>query len=319
VTSLVEFGYGLGWSVVKSLPRAVVWPAFRAGADRSFRGNGPGTQRLRRNLRQVVGPELPEAELDLLVRDGLRSYARYWMDFFQLPRYSGRDVDQLFHMENAFRLGEAVESGTGCVVALGHSGNWDMAGAWVSAQGWPITTVAERLKPEGLYRKFVAYRNSLGMEIIPTVGGQRAPLDILTDRIAQARVVPLLADRDLSARGVDVQFFGGRTRMPAGPAMLALRTGAPLYVVSLWYEGERTCGIVKGPLVMPTDGPLDQRVRAVTQNIADLLAEHIAKYPQDWHMLQRMWLSEPAGSGGRGSDSAGSGGHSSEPAASGGG
>jgi KDO2-lipid IV(A) lauroyltransferase len=312
VTSLVELGYGLGWSVVKALPRSVVWPVFRAGADRSFHGNGPSTQRLRRNLRHVVGPDMSETDLDLLVREGLRSYARYWLESFQLPRYSPRELDRLFHLENAFRLEEAVTSGTGCVVALGHSGNWDLGGAWVCTQGWPLTTVAERLKPEGLYRKFLAYRNSLGMEIIPTVGGERAPLEILTERVNAGRVVPLLADRDLSARGVEVRFFGGRTRMPAGPAMLALRTGAPLYVVSLWYEGDRSCGIVKGPLVVPTEGPLDVRVRSITQTIADLLAEHIAEYPQDWHMLQRMWLSEPAGSGGRGPEPAGSGGDGSE-------
>lgn len=292
MTSLVELGYGAGWAVVKALPRSVVWPAFRAGADRAFRSNGPGAQRLRRNLRQVVGPSMPEPELDLLVRDGLRSYARYWMDAFQLPRYSPRELNDLFALENYELLGKAVESGTGCVVALSHSGNWDVAGAWVCAQGWPITTVAERLKPEGLYQKFLEYRTSLGMEIIPTVGGERAPLEILTERVGAGHVVPLLADRDLSARGVEVRFFGGRTRMPAGPAMLALRTGAPLYVVSLWYEGHRTCGVLEGPIVPPQDGSLDVRVRSVTQTIADMLARRIAEHPQDWHMLQRLWLAE---------------------------
>src|SRR5690606_33508157 len=113
------------------------------------------------------------------------------------------------------------------------------------------------------------YRRSLGMEIIPTVGGERAPLDVLTDRLGQAHVVPLLADRDLSARGVEVRFFGGRTRMPAGPAMLALRTGAPLFVVSLWYDEDyHARGRLEGPLPLPQDGPLDARVRSVTQEIA---------------------------------------------------
>jgi KDO2-lipid IV(A) lauroyltransferase len=107
--------------------------------------------------------------------------------------------------------------------------------------------------------------------------------------------VPLLADRDLSARGVEVRFFGARTRMPAGPAMLALRTSAPLFIVSLWYEGDRTVGRLDGPVALPQDGPLDVRVRALTQTIADMLAPCIAAHPQDWHMLQRMWLSEPAG------------------------
>jgi KDO2-lipid IV(A) lauroyltransferase len=292
VTGLVELLYGAGWSVVKALPRSVVWPVFRAGADQAARRNGPGTQRLRRNLRQVVGPDVPESDLDDLVRKGLRSYARYWLDAFQLPRFSRAELQKRFDLANADKIGEAVDAGTGCIIALPHSGNWDMAGAWVCAQGWPITTVAERLKPEGVYRKFVAYRESLGMEIIPTVGGERAPLDVLTERLGHGRVVPLLADRDLSARGVEVRFFGGRTRMPAGPAMLALRTRAPLFVVSLWYDGPDARGRLEGPVPLPSDGPLDTRVRMVTQDIADRFARGIAEHPEDWHMLQRLWLSE---------------------------
>ncbi|MBX6748834.1 MAG: phosphatidylinositol mannoside acyltransferase [Micromonosporaceae bacterium] len=287
--------YGAGWSIVKATPRSLAWPVFRAAADRAARRNGPGTQRLRRNLRQVVGPDMSDAELDELVRAGLRSYARYWLDAFQLPRYSREDFLTMFAIENGERIGEAVEAGTGCVIALPHSGNWDTAGAWVCANGWPLTTVAERLKPEGVYQKFVAYRESLGMEIIPTVGGERAPLEILTERLGQGHVVPLLADRDLSTRGVEVRFFGGRTRMPAGPAMLALRTGAPLFVASLWYDEDYNArGRLDGPLPIPEDGPLDVRVRALTQQIADLLARGIAEHPRDWHMLQRLWLSDQA-------------------------
>ena len=297
MTSLVELGYGAGWSVIKALPRSVMWPVFRAGADRAAAKNGPGTQRLRRNLRQVVGPELAEAELDVLVRDGLRSYARYWLDAFQLPRYSVAQLKAMFRMEHGDRIRDALELGKGCVIALPHMGNWDFAGAWVCAHGWPITTVAERLRPEGLYRKFVAYRESLGMQIVPATGAERNPLDILTDALRQNRVVPLVADRDLSARGVEVRFFGGRTRMPAGPAMLALRSGAPLLTVSLWYDAQGTpCGRVDGPLEPPTEGTLDQRVRLLTQQVATGFERGIAEHPQDWHMLQKLWLADgPAG------------------------
>jgi lauroyl/myristoyl acyltransferase len=293
--SLVELGYGAGWSVVKALPESVTWPLFRAGADRAARRGGPGAQRLRRNLRRVVGPELPESELDLLVRDGLRSYARYWLEAFRLPAYSRERLHEGFRLENGERIGEAVEAGTGCVIALPHAGNWDFAGAWVCSNGWPLTTVAERLRPEGVYQKFVAYRESLGMEIIPTEGGGRPPIEVLEDRLRQARVVPLLADRDLSARGIEVNFFGEPTRMPAGPALLALRTGAPLFTVSLWYEdGVRSRGRLDGPLPLPAAevGSLDARVRALTQTIADHLAAGIAAHPADWHMLQRLWLAD---------------------------
>jgi len=292
VDRLTELGYAAGWRVVRALPKSAAWWVFRTAADRAARRPGPATRRLAQNLRRVVGPEVSDEELRRLVREALRSYARYWLEVFRLPTLSPEEIQRGFRLDRAHLLGDAVAAGTGCVVALPHAGNWDFGGAWVCGNGWPLTTVAERLRPEGLYRRFLAYRESLGMEIIPTEGGERPPIDILEDRVRASRVVPLLADRDLSARGVEVEFFGGRTRMPAGPALLALRTGAPLFVVSLWYEGDFPCGHVAGPLEMPGPeaGSLGTRVRAVTQTIADELAEGIAKHPADWHMLQRMWL-----------------------------
>jgi KDO2-lipid IV(A) lauroyltransferase len=117
---------------------------------------------------------------------------------------------------------------------------------------------------------------------------------VLAERLAQGYVVPLLADRDLSARGVEVRFFGGRTRMPAGPALLAMRTGAPLYAVAMWFEADGSVAELRGPIDVPgpDEAPLDVRVRLVTQRIADALAAGIAEYPQDWHMLQRLWLDD---------------------------
>jgi KDO2-lipid IV(A) lauroyltransferase len=298
MSGFVDLGYAAGWSLIKAMPRSMAWSLFRAGADRAAGKQGPGAQRLRRNLRQVVGPELPESELDVLVRDGLRSYARYWLEAFRLPRYTRAEILRTFTLENADALGAAVQAGTGCVVALPHAGNWDFAGAYVCARGWPLTTVMERLKPESVYQRFVAFRESIGMEILPLSGGERPPMDVLEDRLAKAHIVPLLADRDLSTRGVEVEFFGGRTRMPAGPAMLALKTGAPLFTVSLWYDGERPAGRVSDPVPLPpaSAGGLDVRVRLLTQTVADRLGAGIAEHPTDWHMLQKLWLPALGGS-----------------------
>jgi KDO2-lipid IV(A) lauroyltransferase len=293
-----EWGYVAGWRLARALPAGVAAALFRAGADRAFRRRGPGAARLAANLRRVVGPDMPEPEFEELLRSGLRSYARYWLEVFRLPSRTREQHRAGFRLERGHLLGEDVAAGRGAVVALPHGGNWDAAGAWVAANGWPITTVAERLKPEGVYERFLDFRRGLGMEIVPASGGDRPPIEALEDAIRRAHIVPLLADRDLSARGVDVQFFGGRTRMPPGPALLALRTGAPLYVVSMWYDDDAPCGYMEGPLDLPgpEDGPLDLRVRRTTQRIADLLAGGIAAHPQDWHMLQRMWLDHPAGS-----------------------
>ncbi|MET7471213.1 phosphatidylinositol mannoside acyltransferase [Micromonospora sp. NPDC005222] len=291
--NLTEAGFVAGWRLVRALPRPVAAAAFRVGADRAHRRDAGGTRRLRANLRRVVGPQMPDAELDALVRDGLRSYARYWMEAFRLPGLSRAEILAGFRLAGQELLAADVAAGRGAVVALPHAGNWDAAGAWVAATGWPMTTVAERL-PDGVYERFVGFREGLGMEILPNRGGPRPAFDVLVDRLRAGYVVPLLADRDLSARGVEVDFFGGRTRMPAGPALLAIRTGTPLYVASLWYEPDAACASLEGPLPLPDpdSAPLDARVRTVTQRIADGLAAGIARHPQDWHMLQRMWLDQ---------------------------
>ncbi len=298
MSAAADWAYAAGWRVVRILPRSVCAPAFNAGADWAARRRGRGVTRLAANLRRVVGPDMPEPEFDALVRRAMRSYLRYFLEAFRLPAQSREQNRVGFRLARGHLLGEDVAAGRGAVVALPHGGNWDAAGAWVAAMGWPIVTVAERLKPESLYRRFLAFREGLGMEIVPLTGGDRMVREVLEDRLRKGYVVPLLADRDLPGRGVEVDFFGARTTMPPGPAMLALRTGAPLYTVDMWYEKDAPVGYLHGPLELPgpQDGPFGTRVRLVTQMIADNFARGIAEHPEDWHMLQRFWPDLPASS-----------------------
>ena len=288
---LLELGYAAGWRVVRALPLSVARAMFNAAADRAFKANGPGTQRLRRNLRQVVGPAMPEADLDALVRAGLRSYARYWMEAFRLPSQSREQFLNDFRVVQFDELKAVLGEGNGVILALPHTGNWDAAAAHMVSQGFRLVTVAERLKPEAVFEQFVAYREKLGMEVLPLTGGQRAPLDVLAEKAQQGYAVALLADRDLSARGIEVRFFGGRTRMPAGPALLALRTRAPLFAVDLSFTPDQCIAFLRRiELPGPDEGALDARVQIVTQRLADAFAAGIAEHPQDWHMLQKLWL-----------------------------
>lgn len=291
----MDLGYAAAWRLARALPAPVAFRLARLAGDAAYRRGGRGVERLAGNLRRVVGPHLAEEEFAALVRDGLRSYARYWMEAFRLPNLSRAEHLAGFELDGAELLADAVATRRGAVVALPHAANWDAAGAWVAARGWPMITVAERLKPEAVYERFLAFRRSLGMEIIPATGGGRPPIDVLTEKLGQGYIVPLLADRDLSARGVQVEFFGGRTRMPPGPALLALRTGAPLYALHAWYGPDAVHARLVGPLPAPGAGAGDAagKVRALTQLIADELARGIAAHPRDWHMLQRLWLDEP--------------------------
>ncbi len=283
--------YAAGWAAVKRLPEGAATALGRRVADTAWRRRGAGVLRLEANLARVVPGATPE-RLAELSRAGMRSYLRYWMESFRLPAWSEQRIRDGFAGEDIHRLTDAVAAGKGVVLALPHMGNWDLAGAWLTtALGLPFTTVAERLKPESLYDRFVAYREGLGMEVLPHTGG--SAFGALARRLRAGGLVALVAERDLSATGVEVDFFGEPTRMPPGPALLAQQTGALLLPVTLWYDDTPVMrGRVHPAVEVPEGGTRPQRTAAMTQALADVFAAGIAEHPEDWHMLQRLWLAD---------------------------
>jgi lauroyl/myristoyl acyltransferase len=282
----VDWAYASGWMAVRAMPELAARNAFEAGARYAARGGGP--DQLRKNLARVIGVA-PEHVPDSLMRASLASYARYWREAFRLPGMDlgvlGRELqDSVLGSEN---IEAALASGRGAVIALPHSGNWDMAGVWLAQTHGTFTTVAERLKPESLYRRFIAYRESLGFEVLPLSGGERPAFDVLCDRLRDNRVVCLMAERDLTRTGVQVDFFGEPTRMPAGPAKLAVATGAALLPAHCWFE-DGGWGVDIQSSLDCTSGD----VGAITQVLADHFAKNIAARPEDWHMMQPQWLAD---------------------------
>ncbi len=283
---LSDLGYAAGWRLVRAMPDRLARNVFDAGAHYAARGGGP--EQLRKNLARVIATTPAEVP-DSLMLSALQSYARYWREAFRLPSMdlatvSARMDDVLIGAEH---LAEAHRAGRGAVMALPHSGNWDMAGVWLAQHYGTFATVAERLKPESLYDRFVEYRESLGFEVLPATGGSRPPMERLAERLRQNVFVCLMADRDLSHSGVPVQFFGEPTRLPAGPAKLAIETGAPLHPTHVFYDGD--------DCIVQVDEALDTSsgdVGAITQALADRFAVSIAAHPQDWHMLQPLWLAD---------------------------
>lgn len=276
-------GYVAGWRVVRALPETVATTAFDRAADVAARRGG-GPQQLRRNLARVLSTT-PEQVPDELIRASVRSYARYWREAFRLPSMNlarqGAALDEL--IEGKEHIADALAAGRGVVLALPHSGNWDMAGVWAVHAHGGLTTVAERLKPESLYRRFVAYRESLGFTIFPLTGGEQPPFPQLAERLRANEIVCLLGERDLARHGVPVTFFGEPTRMPAGPARLAIDTGAALLPVHCWFT-EGGWGFSVEPPIDVSGG-----VEPATQALADRFAANIAAHPADWHMLQPLW------------------------------
>jgi phosphatidylinositol dimannoside acyltransferase len=280
---LRDAGYAAGWRLVRVLPQSWAMAAFRYCADLAARRGRAGVRQLRGNLRRVV-PDASEAELAELVRAGLRSYARYWCEVFRLPSMDHKHLQATLgeHIEGLDHLDKALALGKGAIVALPHSGNWDIAGVFLVGHSGRFATVVERLRPESLYRRFVAYRESLGFEILPLTGGAEPAFEVLARRLRDNNVVCLVADRDLTPAGVHVQFFGEQAKMPAGPARLARNTGAALLPVGCWFT-EGGWGFRIHPPVDVAD------VTGTTQAVADAFAADITEHPEDWHMLQRLW------------------------------
>ncbi|MCI3275891.1 phosphatidylinositol mannoside acyltransferase [Streptomyces cylindrosporus] len=283
--------YGLGWSTVKKLPEPAAVRLGRTIADLAWKRRGKGVRRLESNYARVLPDASPE-RLAELSRAGMRSYLRYWMESFRLPAWSAERIRGGFDPKDVHHLTDGIASDKGVILALPHMANWDLAGAWVTtALETPFTTVAERLKPETLYDRFVAYREGLGMEVLPHSGG--TAFGTLARRLRDGGLVCLVAERDLSSSGVEVRFFGEATRMPAGPALLAQQTGALLLPVTLWYDDSPVMqGRVHPPIEVPETGNRAEKTSVMTQALADAFATGIADHPEDWHMLQRLWLKD---------------------------
>ncbi|GAA3210374.1 phosphatidylinositol mannoside acyltransferase [Actinocorallia longicatena] len=286
-----DAAYALGWAVVKRMPEPAARLLFQKIADRTWKKHGKGVRQLEKNLSRVTGEAADGPAVRALSRLTMRSYMRYWLETFRLPVLGEERIVSGMHVSGHDQIHENVKAGRGVVVALPHMGNYDHAGAWLVHVGHPLVTVAERLKPESLFERFMAYRESLGFEILPLTGGASS-FGILARRLREGRVVCLVADRDLSATGVEVELFGGTARLPGGPAALAVQTGAALLPVTLWYEGDDWGARVHDEIPQPVDGTRQEKVQAMTQALADRFAEGIAAHPQDWHMLQKVWVED---------------------------
>jgi KDO2-lipid IV(A) lauroyltransferase len=219
----------------------------------------------------------------------MRSYLRYWGEVFRLPRWSPDDLRERVIPHEDHRMRDPLAAGRGVVAALPHMGNWDLAGAWACAEDMPVTTVAERLRPESLYRDFLRYRESLGMTVLPLTGGPPT-VPVLEARLRAGGLVPLMADRDLSRTGITVPLLGAAAKLPAGPARLAQRTGARLLPVTASYDTDARMHLwFHEPVEV---GAGQEGVQAATAAVADAFSTAIRRDPVDWHMLQRVFVGE---------------------------
>jgi KDO2-lipid IV(A) lauroyltransferase len=280
--------YLLAWKIIGFLPERLAYRYANWIADRFYFRNGNAVKRLRSNYQRVM-PEYSPQALEDLTKAGMRSYLRYWFDTFRLNKWSTRKIIDTTFVIREELLRDSIAAKRGCIVALPHAGNWDHAAAYFCSTGITLTAVVEKLKPEAIFNKFLEYRKSIGIE---PISHKERTIPILIERLTDGKLVALVADRDMSKNGVEVSFFGGRAKMPSGPAILAIQTNAPLLTAYIRYLESGIEITFDETIKLPIEGDMDEKIKLITQSMANNFERRIKDSPVDWHMLQRIWIDE---------------------------
>ena len=280
--------YLFAWKFIGILPEKIAYALASFVADFVFKKNSKGVKRLRSNYKRVK-PEISDKELNHLTKLGMRSYLRYWFDTFRLNKWSKNRIIETTYVIRENLLRDPIALRKGCIVALPHAGNWDHAAAYFCSTGITLTAVVEKLKPEAIFKKFLDYRSSIGIE---PISHKEKTIPILLERLRSGKLVALVADRDMSRSGVEVDFLGGVAKMPSGPAILAIESGAPLLTAYIRYLDKGIEITFDETIKLPVSGTKEEQIKIVTQSIANNFAKRIKDSPVDWHMLQRIWIDE---------------------------
>lgn len=238
-----------------------------------------------------VDPSLHGDALRRRVREVYRSYGRYYSESFRLPVIGPAELDARLTAEGYEHVRGAIARGIGPVLVLPHLGSWEWCAYWLTrVEDTPVTAVVERIDPPALFDWFVEFRRRIGIEVVPL--GPDAGREVVR-AIKRCHVVPLLCDRDITGGGVEVTFFGERTTLPSGPAVLALRTGAPLLPTAVYdRSGGHHHGVVRPAVPAERQGSFREDVARITRAVAVELEELIRRAPHQWHLLQPNWPSD---------------------------
>jgi phosphatidylinositol dimannoside acyltransferase len=286
---LVTPAYRGAAALAQRLPGSVVDAMVPRVAGLAARSPGERRAMVERHQRRVE-PGLTGEALRQRVRDVYRSYTRYYAESFRLPSIGLDELDARHTAEGFEHIDEARAAGTGPIMVLPHLGSWEWSAFWLTrVRHLPVTAVVERIEPPALFDWFVEFRHSIGMEIVPL--GADAGKTIMA-AVRKRHVIALLCDRDIGRSGAEVTFFGEKTTLPSGPAVLAMRTGAPLLPTAIYDQGRHHHGVVCPPIPVERQGSFRQDVARITQAIADALEALIRRAPEQWHLMQPNWPSD---------------------------
>ena len=244
-----------------------------------------------RHMRRVLGDGADPARA---ARSVMRSYGRYYAEVLWVRGSRVEELQAHTTVEGLERITDAREQGTGMIYGLPHLGNWEVAAPVAVNEKVPVVAVAEKLPNGRIVDWFTDLRAGLGIEVVLATGGTEVMRKLET-ALRDNKAVALLADRDLKGRGVEVDFFGEKTTLPPGPATLALRTGAPLFPVATYFDGDDGYRVVVQPAIpIPGEGTRSEKVAAMTQSLAAEMEELIRAAPEQWHLVQPNWPSDRA-------------------------
>jgi len=288
---LVDFAFWLGWNALWVMPQRIAFFLFDKAAYITWRSKGNSIKQLELNLSRVLNCSPDDLQIRPLSLRAMKSYMRYYCETFMLPRWTDEQLFERVRAENSIQVVDALKTG-GAVLTLPHLANWDWAGAWAARYFGSLCTVAERLRPEGVFQKFLKARESIGITLMPLTG-EGGTYEFLRHHINQGRLVALLGDRDVARSGMGNQFFGHRTALPIGAALLALDTGRPLFTCAPWYDGETLVISFDSEIIFdrsPVQGrDRLRRAQEITKLVAANFENHIRSHPENWHQLQPVW------------------------------
>ena len=280
--------YRGGAAVTSALPEGLLFAAAYLLGTAIAKVNKPRRDVVRRNLVRVVDG----VGIERVVDEAFRSYARYWVETLRIPKPGTAEIKRRTSVEGMDELRACVSDGRGVIFVTPHVGSWDVAGAWLASEGFRVIAVAEELEPPALFELFRRLRRSVGVEVHPV--GTASSARALLSGLREGAAIGLVADRDITGSGVMVEFFGEQTMVPTGPAVLAMRTGAPIAVGALYQRpGGRYHGVILPPIEVPKRKGDASDVRRLTERVVAGLETLIRREPGQWHLFQPNWPSDP--------------------------
>ncbi len=281
--------YRAGSFLARHLPSRLSTAGVRAAAA-VLSVSGDKSRLVAHNLERVLGHTMSPTERRRRVAEVYEWYAQYYLESFRLPGLSPTVVDHGFSYSGFEQVEAAVVSKRGAIFALPHLGSWEWGAFWISGvMGLPITAVVEPLRPPELFEWFLGLRESLGMNIVsagPDAGKESIAV------LRRGEILCLPCDRDIFGNGVVVEFFGERTTLPAGPAMLALRTGCMLLPTAVYWRDGGRFAEVRPAIEAERHGRLRDDIVRVTQDLAHEFEVLIRRAPEQWHMMSPNWPSD---------------------------